>query len=95
MSNKTQLQANNAELQSILNEIQGLPGGQQGAYVWKKLTAEGGDFVDFVVNDTETAYPDGGMQDGDWYEKFNPATLIAKNIRKDVDIWGIVGTLVE
>lgn len=95
MSNKTQLQENNQELQSILNEIQGLPGGQQGAYVWKKLTAEGGDFVDFVVNDTETAYPDGGMQDGYWYEKFNPATLIANNVRKDVDIWGVIGTLVE
>lgn len=98
MSNKTQLQTNNAELQDILNIIAALPNladAQQGAYVWKKLTAEGGDFVDFVVNDTETAYPDSGIQDGDWYEKFNPVTLIANNIRKDVDIWGIVGTLVE
>lgn len=30
-----------------------------------------GDFVDFVVSDTESAYPDGGTQDGYWYEKFN------------------------
>ena len=131
MSNKTQLQANNIELQGIIDIIQELPeaipdelgnaittdvligktftsnsgimqqGGldpetlKTGIYVWKKLTAEGGDFVDFVVNDTETAYPDGGMQDGYWYEKFNPVTLIANNIRKDVDIWGIIGTLVE
>lgn len=105
MSNKTQLQANNIELQGIIDIIQELPeaipdelgsaittdvligktftsdsgimqqGGldpetlKTGIYVWKKLTAEGGDFVDFVVNDTETAYPDGGMQEGYWYEK--------------------------
>lgn len=131
MSNKTQLQANNIELQGIIDIVQELPeaipdelgtaittdvltgktftsdsgimqqGGldpetlKAGTYVWKKLTAEGGDFVDFVVNDTETAYPDGGMQEGYWYEKFNPATLIASNVRKDVDIWGVIGTLVE
>lgn len=105
MSNKTQLQENNIELQGIIDIIQELPeaipdelgsaittdvligktftsdsgimqqGGldpetlKTGIYVWKKLTAEGGDFVDFVVNDTETAYPDGGTQDGYWYEK--------------------------
>lgn len=105
MSNKTQLQENNIELQGIIDIIQELPeaipdelgsaittdvligktftsdsgimqqGGldpetlKTGIYVWKKLTAEGGDFVDFVVNDTETAYPDGGMQEGYWYEK--------------------------
>ena len=40
-----------------------------GAYVWKKLTAQGGDFVDFVVSDSPTAHPDGGEQGGYWYEK--------------------------
>lgn len=50
-----------------------------GLYVWKKLTSEGGDFVDFVVNDTETAYPDGGMQDGYWYEK-NKDILTAEKL---------------
>ena len=30
-----------------------------------------GDFVNFVVSDSETAYPDGGLRDGYWYEKFN------------------------
>lgn len=28
-----------------------------------------GDFIDFVVSDSESAYPDGGTQDGYWYEK--------------------------
>lgn len=43
-----------------------------GLYVWKKYEYESstvGDFVDYVVSDTETAYPDGGMQGGYWYEK--------------------------
>lgn len=43
-----------------------------GLYVWKKYEYESstvGDFVDYVVSDTETAYPDGGMQEGYWYEK--------------------------
>ena len=67
-----------------------------GLYVWKKLTAEGGDFIDFVVSGSETAYPDGAVHtDGYWYEKFNSSTLIPENIREGIDIWGVVGTLVE
>lgn len=48
-------------------------GSKKGQYVWKKLTAEGGDFIDFVVSDDETAYPDGGEKDGYWYERFDNA----------------------
>lgn len=73
MSNKTQLQANNETLASILSNVLGLPSQESlkhGAYVWKKLTAQGGDFVDFVVSDSPTAYPDGGEQGGYWYEIF-------------------------
>lgn len=44
-------------------------GKKEGQYVWKKLTANGGDFIDFVVSDQSTAYPDGGEQGGYWYEK--------------------------
>ena len=43
----------------------------EGEYVWKKLTAQNGTFVDFVVNSDPTAYPDGGTQDGYWYERMN------------------------
>ena len=50
--------------------VKGGSGGKSsGQYVWKKLTAQGGDFIDFVVSDQSTAYPDGGTQDGYWYEK--------------------------
>lgn len=67
-----------------------------GLYVWKKLTAQGGDFADFVVSDSEIAYPDGAVHtDGYWYEKFDNSTLIPGNIREGIDIWGVVGTLVE
>ena len=65
------LQASNLDLDAILSMAEGLPRGEDfkhGMYVWKKLTAEGGDFVDYVVADTEDAYPDGGEQDGYWYE---------------------------
>lgn len=30
-----------------------------------------GNFLDFVVSDSPTAYPDGGTQDGYWYERSN------------------------
>ena len=43
-----------------------------GLYVWKKYEYESstvGDFVDYVVSDTETEYPDGDVKDGYWYEK--------------------------
>lgn len=62
-TNKQKLQTNNANLAKIEDYL------PHGAYVWKKLTAQGGDFVNFVVSDQSTAYPDGGTQDGYWYEK--------------------------
>ncbi len=62
-TNKQKLQTNNANLAKISDYL------PHGAYVWKKLTAQGGDFVNFVVSDQSTAYPDGGTQDGYWYEK--------------------------
>lgn len=72
MSNKSRLEANNTTLQSILTTVQGLPKVDdvtQGAYVWKKLSAKGGTFIDYVVSDNTNAYPDGGSQGGYWYEK--------------------------
>ena len=63
-TNKQKLQTNNANLAKISDYL------PHGAYVWKKLTAQGGDFIDFVVSDSETAYPDGAVHtDGYWYEK--------------------------
>lgn len=47
-----------------------LGGGKpEGLYAWKKLSAQGGAFIDYVVSDKETAYPDGGEKGGYWYEK--------------------------
>ena len=62
-TNKQKLQTNNANLAKIEDYL------PHGTYVWKKLTAHGGDFVNFVVSEQSTAYPDGGTQDGYWYEK--------------------------
>ena len=61
-TNKQKLQTNNANLAKIEDYL------PHGVYVWKKLTAQGGDFVNFVVSDQSTAYPDGGTQGGYWYE---------------------------
>ena len=72
MGNKQQLQLNNETLGSILSNVLGLPSQESlkhGAYVWKKLTAQAGDFIDFVVSNSPTAYPDGGYKSGYWYEK--------------------------
>ena len=64
-TNKQILQGNNTNLLNIKNNAK-----KEGAYVWKKLTAEGGDFIDFVVSDIKSAYPDGAVHtDGYWYEK--------------------------
>ena len=65
-TNKQILQGNNTNLLNIKNNAK-----KEGLYVWKKLTAQDGDFVDFVVSDSPTAYPDGGEQGGYWYELFD------------------------
>ena len=53
-----------------------LGGGKpEGSYVWKKLSAQGGDFIDYVVSDKETAYPDGGEKGGYWYELYGKPPL--------------------
>lgn len=38
--------------------------------------ADSTEFLDYVVSDDPTAYPDGGMQDGYWYEKVSEITGI-------------------
>ena len=63
-TNKQILQGNNANLLNIKNNAK-----KEGLYVWKKLTADGGTFVDYVVDNNESKYPDGGTQGGYWYEK--------------------------
>lgn len=101
----------------------------EGDYVWKKLTAEGGEFVDFVVSSDTEAFPDGEVHiDGYWYELYEQlptqaktvtpkasaqtvipdigylldsvvvngdSDLIPSNIRNGVDIFGVIGTLME
>ena len=75
-TNKQILQGNNANLLNIKNNAK-----KEGLYVWKKLTAEGGDFIDFVVSDSETAYPDGAVHtDGYWYEKSGGEMALEKTM---------------
>ena len=75
-TNKQILQGNNANLLNINNNAK-----KTGAYVWEKLTAEGGDFIDFVVSDSETAYPDGAVHtDGYWYEKSGGEMALEKTM---------------
>ena len=48
-----------------------LGGGKpEGLYVWKKCENNTDHtFIDYVVSDKETAYPDGGEKGGYWYER--------------------------
>lgn len=39
-----------------------------GDYAWKQLTSENGTFIKYVASDDSTKYPDGGTQNGFWYE---------------------------
>lgn len=68
MSNKAKIQGHNTALESLKN-ILAVPMEKHGLYVWRKFTAQGGTFIDFVVSDIESAYPDGGLKDGYWYER--------------------------
>lgn len=55
-----------------------------------------GNFIEYVVSDNPNKYPDGAAHtDGFYYEKFDNSTLLPENIREGIDIWGVVGTLVE
>ena len=64
----------NTLIKNALQIVNGVSRG--GQYVWRILTAEGGDFAGFIVSDEESAYPDGGMQDGHWYERYEPQTYL-------------------
>ena len=44
-----------------------------GDYIWKRLTSEGGDFIDYIVAANEEAYPNNGEFEGYWYERFTEA----------------------
>ena len=69
MSNKTQLQTNNSELQDILNIIAALPNAADlgvGTYIWQKSD---GSTTEYVVSDDPSAYPDDGEQGGFTYKK--------------------------
>ena len=70
-----------ADVGSILGtvHVKAVPdSSKKGVYLWKKLTAQGGNFVDFVVSDNSSAYPDSGTQDGYWYEKIPNVPNVAK-----------------
>lgn len=64
---KEMLTANTADILEA-TELLKVLGDREGQFVWKQLTAEDGDFVAFVTADDENSYPNGGMQDGYWYE---------------------------
>lgn len=55
------------ELLKVLSDREGL-------YVWEKYTAQGGDFLGYVVADDENSYPNGGELDGYWYQKYQALT---------------------
>lgn len=50
---------------------------KKGKYLWNKMTAEGGTFIEYVVSGDADAYPDGGAQDGYWYERAEGFTGVA------------------
>ena len=89
---KEMLTANTADILEATELLEVL-GDREGQFVWKQLTAEGGDFVAFVTADDEGSYPNKGTQDGFYYVKFDPLTAIAENIREGVDIWGVIGAM--
>lgn len=39
-----------------------------GLYIWEKLTSKDGEFINYVVSDDVSTYPESGLQEGYWYE---------------------------
>ena len=56
-----------------------LGGGKpEGLYAWKKCKNDTDHtFIDYVVSDKETAYPDGGEKGGYWYERSEVGSKVA------------------
>ena len=57
-----------------------LGGGKpEGMYAWKKCENDTNHtFIDYIVSDKETAYPDGGEKGGYWYEKVSEGIDLEK-----------------
>lgn len=71
MSMKDIFEANTDKV-DLAVELLGELGDRTGKYVWKKLTAQGGEFLDYVTADDENSYPNGALgDDGYWYEILN------------------------
>ena len=45
-------------------------GKSSGLYVWKKLSSQGGIFIEYVVSDNPNKYPNGGEQGNYYYELY-------------------------
>lgn len=87
------------ELMKIVNRKIAMNNGE-GQYVWKKLTAENGDFIDYVVSSDTGAFPDGGTQEGYWYELIktpvdlaDEPNLVPENIKSGKTIFGVTGNV--
>ena len=99
---KEQLEGHTSDIITATQKLLEDLSDREGQYVWKQLTAEGGDFVAFVTADDENSYPNKGTQDGFYYELLSQPVdlasepdLIANNIRKGVDIFGVIGAMSE
>ena len=54
---------------NVFNMINGGGGSGSGLYVWKKYSdSTKSDFIGYVISDDSAKYPDGGEQDGFFYE---------------------------
>ena len=76
----------------------------EGQYIWKKMTTENGDFIDYVVSNDTEAFPNGGIHTDDYWYKLivQPVDLadeiddlIPSNIRKNKNIFGVNGDMEE
>ena len=57
---------------NVFNMINGGGGSGSGLYVWKKYKdSSKSEFIDYVIDDDSTKYPDGGEQGGFYYEKIS------------------------
>lgn len=72
------------------------------SYSGTKTVPAKGEFLVYMVADDPNSYPNGGELDGYWYELLTDPVdlakeldLIPENIRKGIDIFGVIGAMSE
>ncbi len=61
------------DIESLAGYIADIMQAANGIYTWGKYTAQNGDLLDYVHDENQNTYPDGGTKNGFWYKRAHSA----------------------